>query len=125
MNITEAKEHAKKLKDTKTVLDISLDGDEIESLIEALGSADFTIKLGGNEYRFIHEADIWDIYVESIQQLVEDCYLMETDLSKIWWLEIDWEKTAKNCYADGYGHHFSGYDGSEAEAAGYYIFRTN
>ncbi len=40
-------------------------------------------------------------------------------------IEIDWEATARNTLADGYGHTFAGYDGEEHSAAGYYIFRTN
>ena len=52
------------------------------------------------------------------------------DLDKHWWIELDWEKTAQNCLdADGYGHHFSGYDGSEFECEfggeEYSIFRVN
>ena len=49
---------------------------------------------------------------------------------KLWWVAIDWEKTAQNCLdADGYGHHFASYDGDELEIMLngdlYYFFRTN
>lgn len=92
------------------------------------GDSDFCFEYDGNEYRIITESAIWDIYVESIQSLVEDCYsdvLKLDDIPSFIALEIDWEQTAKNAYVDGYGHHFSGYDGSELEIGGYYVFRTN
>lgn len=98
----------------------------VETLRKKMGESDFTFDFDGNEYRIIKESDIWDIYVDAIKNTVEDCY--ELNLDKIpdfiaW--SIDWEETAKNAYADGYGHTFSGYDGGECEAGGYYIFRTN
>lgn len=104
---------------------------EMEDLIYSLETeTDFHINIDGNEYRFIDEDDIDDIAVEEIKEVVKDCYLNGTDLDKLWWIEIDWEKTADNCIrADGYGHHFSHYDGSEEEAtlfgSDWYIFRTN
>ncbi len=87
---------------------------------------DFNFEFDGNEYRMISDSDIWDIYVDEIKQTVEDCYDLKLDNIPdfVAW-SIDWEQTAKNAYVDGYGHTFSGYDGSEEEAAGYYIFRTN
>jgi len=86
---------------------------------------DFFIEIDGEEYRFIHEDYIWDIYVEEIKEVTRDCYI-EKKLPD--WVEVDWEKTAKNVYhSDGYGHHFSRYDGSEYESTidgeFYYIFR--
>ena len=87
---------------------------------------DVTAELDGTEWRIIHEDDIDDIATEEIQEIVQDCYLNGTDLDKHWWIAIDWEKTAKNCIdADGYGHHFSSYDGSEYYHEGWYFFRTN
>lgn len=87
---------------------------------------DFTFDFDGNEYRIISEGSIWDIYVEEIQQIVEDCYELNLDkIPDFIAVNIDWEKTAQNAFADGYGHTFSGYDGSEENAGGYYIFRTN
>lgn len=98
----------------------------IETLRDKIGEDDFTFDFDGNEYRIIAESAIWDIYVEAIKEIVNECY--DIDLENIpdfvaW--SIDWEKTAENAYADGYGHTFSGYDGSEYEVAGYWIFRTN
>lgn len=100
--------------------------DAIEELESKLGNDDFYFEYDGNEYRIISEYAIWDIYVEGIQSLVEDCYDLKLDnMPSFVEFSIDWEATARNCYADGYGHHFSGYDGSELEFCGYYVFRTN
>lgn len=98
----------------------------IETLREKMGEDDFSFELDGNEYRIISESEIWDIYVEEIKNIVNDCYDLKLDqVPAFIALSIDWEETAKNAYVDGYGHTFSSYDGSECEAGGYYIFRTN
>jgi len=98
----------------------------LESLRDCYGESEFTLDFDGNEYRLIGEDAIWDIYVDSIKEIVEDCYdLKLNDMPDFVALSIDWEQTAKNAYVDGYGHTFSGYDGSEEEAGKYYIFRTN
>lgn len=102
--------------------------DALAELESNIGTDDFRLDFDGNEYRIIAESDIWEIYVEEIKNCVEDCYSDCINLDKIpsfIAVSIDWEQTAKNAYPDGYGHTFSGYDGSEEEAAGYYIFRTN
>jgi hypothetical protein len=112
-------------------LDITAHKGEVGLLIDELETEiDFHIELDGNEYRFIDASEIDDIAVEEIKDVVKDCYLNGTDLDKLWWIEIDWEKTADNCIsADGYGHHFSSYDGSEEQErlldTDWYIFRTN
>ncbi len=107
----------------------NVDSDSIIAALEELDSNkadDFRLDFDGNEYRIISEDAIWDIYVDEIKQIVEECYDLKLDsVPNFVALSIDWEKTAKNAYADGYGHTFSGYDGSEEEAGGYYIFRTN
>jgi len=100
--------------------------DQLDDLLEKLTMEhDFYVELDGNEYRFIDENHIWEIYVESIKEMVQDCY----DLNVPDWIAVDWEETAENCHVDGYGHHFSHYDGSEDECTfngdTYYIFRTN
>lgn len=98
----------------------------LEELESNIGTDDFRLDFDGNEYRLIAEPDIWEIYVDEIKQTVEDCYELNLDkIPSFIAVSIDWEQTAKNAYADGYGHQFSSYDGSEEEAAGYYIFRTN
>lgn len=119
----------------RTIIDSqnhSVDMDDAREAIETLRDSinqkkdDFTFDFDGNEYRIISEDSIWDIYVEEIKQIVEDCYELNLDkIPDFIAVSVDWEKTAENAYADGYGHTFSGYDGSEEEAAGYYIFRTN
>ena len=91
-----------------------------------LSDSDQTIEFDGNEYRIIRESDIWDICVEEIKNIVNDCYDLKLDkLPGFIAVSIDWEETAQNAYADGYGHTFSGYDGSEIETKNHYIFRTN
>ena len=89
---------------------------------------DFHIELDGNEYRFISESAIDDIYHDEQMELIKECYLDGKDLP--WWFEIDWDKTVENVLnADGYGHHFSQYDGSEEtfryDGELWYVFRTN
>lgn len=100
--------------------------DAIEELESNLGNDDFYFEYDGNEYRLISESAIWDIYVDEIKNIVNDCYDLKLDNipSFVAW-DIDWEQTAKNAYVDGYGHTFSGYDGSELEIVSYYVFRTN
>lgn len=104
--------------------------DEMRDLLEC-GLDDFHIVLDGSEFRFIHTDAIWDIYVNGIKEVTEECYFNGTITDQMWWLEIDWEKTAKNCLdADGYGHHFASYDGDEMELDvdkdnAYYFFRVN
>lgn len=113
----------------------SIDGMNSDDIIEALEnidseySDDFTFDFDGNEYRCIHRDSIWDTYVGTIQEIVNDCYDLNLDkLPGFIAVSIDWEQTAQNAYADGYGHTFSSYDNSEIEpSAGnkHYIFRTN
>jgi hypothetical protein len=103
--------------------------EELESMI-AEGLDDNNFEFDGNEYRLIKSDEdcIWPIYRDAIQSTLEDCYSDVLKLDKIpsfIAVSVDWEQTAKNAYADGYGHQFSSYDGSEYEAGGYYIFRTN
>jgi len=107
-------------------LELSVDRDEARELVEKLENEnDFYQEIDGEEYRFIRDSEIWDIYVEGIQEITEDAY----DIKAPIWLAIDWEKTAENCYVDGYGHHFNSYDGSEIEYdfddQSWWIFRTN
>jgi predicted nucleotide-binding protein (sugar kinase/HSP70/actin superfamily) len=103
--------------------------DEIRELLKkAYTENEFYIELDGEEYRFIN-ADIIDgIHQEEIEEITKDCY--DIDFDKLSWLEIDWEKTAKNVRdSDGYGNHFATYDGYEWEVyideELYYYFRTN
>ena len=107
-------------------LELRVDREEVNELVNSLESDnDFYQDIDGAEYRFILDSEIWDIYVEGIQEITEDCY----DIKAPSWLAIDWEKTAENCHVDGYGHHFSSYDGSEIEYdfdnQSWWIFRTH
>lgn len=110
----------------------TIDDEDTDSLIEALDvieaglGGDFTLEFDGNDYRVICNDCIWEIYIDEIQQIVEDCYELKLDkLPEFIAVKIDWEETAQNAYADGYGHTFSGYDHSEHEAGNHWIFRTN
>lgn len=107
-------------------VDCSEAREAIRELKEHMGEDDFTFDFDGNGYRLISDDAIWDIYVDEIKNIVNDCYELNLDkIPDFVAVSIDWEQTAKNAYVDGYGHTFSGYDGSECEAGGYYIFRTN
>lgn len=98
---------------------------EITNNIESCED-DFYLDFDDNEYRLIADESIWDIYVEEIKNIVEDCYDLKLDsIPDFVAFEIDWDQTAKNAYVDGYGHTFAGYDGEETEAGGYWIFRVN
>jgi len=108
-------------------LDLAINRDEVRELTQYLSdlTEDFYIEIDGEEYRFIHAENIWDIYVEELKEITEDCY----DIKAPSWLAIDWEQTAENCSVDGYGHTFASYDGEEIEynfnRQPYSIFRTN
>ncbi len=111
--------------DNPTSSDASEIFDALDAIEGDIGD-DFNLDFDGNEYRIIAESAIWEIYRDEIQQTVEDCYDLNLGkLPSFIAFSINWEQTAKNCYSDGYGHTFSGYDGSEEEIAGYWIFRTN
>ena len=111
----------------KDELDLNPDKSDMHDLLYEMSvNNDIHQELSGEEYRIIHEDEIDDIATDEIKEIVQDCYLNGTDLNKLWWIEINWEKTAKNCIdADGYGHHFSTYDGCEYYHEGWYFFRTN
>lgn len=107
-------------------LELDINRDEVRELESKLNSDnDFYIDIDGNEYRFIHSDIIWDMYKKEIKYITEECY----DINLASWMVMDWEETANNCFVDGYGHTFSGYDGGEIEYTfgeeDYYIFRIN
>lgn len=97
----------------------------LNNIIDIIGD-DFTLDFDGNEYRIIHDQAIWGIYVDEIKSIVEDCYDLKLDSIPdfVSW-SIDWQATAQNAYADGYGRTFASYDGEEIEVKNYSIFRTN
>lgn len=108
-------------------LNLDISKDEVRFIEHEIktGETDFIAEIDSEEYRFIHEDEIWDIYVEEIQNTVEECYTGKME----WWIAIDWEKTAENCHQDGYGHTFASYDGEEHEVTIdgdlYHAFRIN
>lgn len=112
----------------------SMDDDGILSALQTMDynfKSDFTFEFDGNEYRIIADSAIWGIYVETIEEIVNDCYDLKLDkVPDFIALTVDWEQTAQNAYADGYGHTFATYDGEEIEVCidnklQYYVFRTN
>lgn len=111
-------------------LDIETTKEERQELLDSLNEEnDFYWEADGAEYRIICEDVIEEIHTEEVEELVKDAYFNGMDLDKYWWIEIDWEKTAENLrQSDGYGHHFSHYDGSEEEfrldRVWYYVFRV-
>ena len=124
-NLAEVREEYDTLKEIKNVLDIDkFDSSELEELLANLGTNDFEVSLDGGEYRFISQDAIKSIYYDSIVEMIEDCYFTD-DMPALITCHIDWDGIVSDCSVDGYGHHFSGYDGSEEEAGNYYIFRTN
>ena len=125
MDKTELKDHAEILREIKNTLDIvQFDSDELQELCDNLGDADFNIELDGAEYRFIHNSEIENVFADSIQEMVESCYDLSATPDFII-SNLDWDGIVRDCMVDGYGHHFSSYDGSEHEVTNYYIFRTN
>lgn len=125
MDLTEIRNNREVLKETKTALEIAVfDSGELEELCENLGGIDFQIELDGSEYRFIDDNSIEDIFAESVQNMIEECYITE-DMPSLIVGHLNWDGIVRDCMMDGYGHHFSGYDGSENGVTGYYIFRTN
>lgn len=116
-----------------TELELQVNRDEVRAIEEQLVGGDyedFYAVIDGEEYRFIHEDFIWNIYVDDVKETTIECYLCEVDRSKLWWLAIDWEQTAENVFSsDGYGNTFATYDGNEYEYmfddANYFIFRIN
>ena len=111
------------------LLSVELEVDLLDELDSKMYTKnDFFIDIDGAEYRFINADAIWYIYRDEQEELIKDCYLSDVEIP--YWLEINWEETCENILsADGYGNHFSTYDGSELEftlnGEIWCIFRTN
>ena len=75
---------------------------------------------GSREIRIIRTSEIENIYYDSTVDLIKDCYNL--DLPSF--IEIDWDATVENCKVDGFGHHFSSWDGSEHETKNFYYFKN-
>lgn len=121
------------MKELKEIIEYTLDAKlptkDLTLLDEMLNTQnDFVFEIDGGEYRFISDNLIEDIYHDEQMELIEDCFLGGKELPS--WIEIDWDKTIDNVYqSDGYGNHFSTYDGSEEtfnyDEETWYIFRVN
>ncbi len=131
MTITETEEARAVFVLCRDEIKLDFDTDTAAELYGSIETShDFTMEIGGGEYRFIEEAYIREIAQEEIWDTICECYLSQTAAGKDgelpWWIEIDEEKTVQNCIdSDGYGHHFSSYDGNEYETGDWYVFRTN
>lgn len=102
----------------------------LEAFENAEDSSDFTVDFGNIEYRIIHDDAIETIHRASIAEMVDDCYDLEGMKRKMGnlaaYMEFDYDSFARDCrMSDGYGHHFSSYDGEEIEVENWHIFRTN
>ena len=87
---------------------------------------DFTVETEEGEYRFIEEDAIERIHREEIENLVDDCYLSDKNIPEMIKRYFDYDSFARDCrLSDGYGHHFSSYDGSEEQNGNYFMFRVN
>ena len=101
----------------------------LENIDSNYKSDDFYFRFDGMEYRVIHDSEIWDIYVETIKNIVEECYSDVIRLEKIpsfTAISIDWGVTAQNASVDGYAQTFATYDGLDVGCVhGFNIYRTN
>jgi hypothetical protein len=134
MNAIETKNTREVFEMFRSEINLTFDPSSADELYTKLDAddSDFCIEIDGEEFRIIQEDSIRDIAQEEIAETIKDCYLSQSSNGDLpWWIEIDWNKTVQNCIdADGYGHHFSSYDGSEYEIAvdgiiKWYAFRTN
>ena len=121
----------RKMYDNLLDLDIETTKEQRRELLKKLYAVDtdFLWETESGEYRIINEDVIFEVYKDEIRQTTQDNYLNGLDLDNYWWIEIDWEKTAQNVLdTDGYGNHFSHYDGSEEEfkldGVWYHVFRV-
>lgn len=94
----------------------------LETIYNADWNDDFYIECLGFEFRVIHNDAIDEIWSESLEEQLKECY----DLSSIPnFIVIDWEQSVDNCKVDGKGHHFATYDGDEHDTTNYTFFKTN
>ena len=130
-------------------LGVSFDADSALELIDGLKSAEeFMLEVDGQEFRLIHSDDIDEIMQDELisdlyclgacnARFISDMTELDTDtiqkaqendsfelLGALLAKDIETVQEAM-ASADGFGHHFSHYDGSEYEAGNWYIFRTN
>jgi len=121
---------AKNMKtELKTLIEkeFTIGAEEKTELIEEIDGLNFDwfdyINIDGWEYRVIPENLIEGIFEDSCIVLFDDCFLPDVpDNLKCY---IDYDKFIRDCSFYWYGQHFSGYDGSEIEGEGLYLFRNN
>lgn len=110
---------------------------------------DFRVESNGNEYRFIRDDVIDDTMADELKSegYILGCFNSWVIADATGW-PIELIEAAQKCEAyqeigdamtddhiirlveiyagaDGYGHHFSHYDGSENNIFNYFVFRTN
>lgn len=96
---------------------------ELKETIEAFNDDWYdTIEIEGEEYKIISESIIDEIHIESLIEMIKDCYDLDNLPN---FIEIDWTASAENCAVAWYAHHFATYDGEEHESQGVYLFRIN
>ena len=119
----------------KTALQFAKDisADDIRAFARAVMDAyestrnynDFTVETEEGEYRFIDEDVIESIHRDEVETFVDDCYLSDKNVPKMIKQYFDYDSFARDCrLSDGYGHHFSSYDGSEEQNGDYFMFRV-
>lgn len=118
--------------DTKTALKIALEIKAYDSreaaraIMDAEDGDDFRFTVDRDEYRVIHDDAIERIHDDEIREMVDDCYLSDESIPATIRRYFDYESFARDCrLSDGYGHHFSSYDGNEIEVGDYHVFRLN
>ena len=121
---------------TKTALQFAKDisADDVRAFARAVMDAydsardadDFTVETDEGEYRFIEEDAIERIHREEIENIVDDCYLSDKNIPEMIKRYFDYDSFARDCrLSEGYGNHFSSYDGSEEQNGNYFMFRVN
>jgi secreted Zn-dependent insulinase-like peptidase len=95
-------------------LECQLDILELEKMM--INNNDFTFEFSnGKEYRIINDNVIERIYFEEQEEQLEQVY-PEIFKDKLWWVEIDIEKTIENILeVDGFGNLFATYDARDNE----------
>ena len=105
------------------VITSTIPASEVIEACDSLEDSEY-FTLAGEEYRVLHDDDIFDVYLNAFKDHLRDCY-NQGDLPPF--LKIDWVASALDVIAsDGYAAHFSSYDWStHIEVGRYNLFRTN
>lgn len=106
-----------------SALDLDVSEENIE-ILEDVACDDFIFMIDGKEFRAISEDSIERIHRDEIEELVNECYLSSKDIPDTLRRYFDYDAFARDCRIyNNYGYHFSGYDGSEENESGFYLFR--